>query len=140
MDSGNSFNPIMGTSIGAEGHSLFGTSLQPTLRGNNQFLDYTKVSRFSKKTHASNSESSKILWGSLSTKTSKLFSNNVFAVVGVSADRCSKGFFSHLNHIGCLGAASADEEAVEDWTSTKEDILYELVERSESSNVQIARF
>jgi hypothetical protein len=40
-------------------------------------------------THASNSESSKILWGSRSTVMSKPASSRAFAVVGVRAERCS---------------------------------------------------
>ena len=35
--------------------------------------------------------------------TSKLLSNNTLAVVGVKADLCSKGFFSHRSQIGCRG-------------------------------------
>jgi hypothetical protein len=50
--------------------------------------------------YASNSESSKILWGSRSTLTSKLLSSKTLAVVGVKADLCSKGFFSHRSQMG----------------------------------------
>ena len=64
-------------------------------------------------TYASNSSSSKIRCGSRSTKTSKLLSSSVFAVVGVSADRCSNGFFSHRNQMGWRGWVSVEVPADE---------------------------
>lgn len=64
--------------------------------------------------HFSKSSSSKILWGSRSTKISKLLSINVLAVVGVRALRCSNGFFSHLSHRGCRGCVSDDVPAAAD--------------------------
>lgn len=84
-------------------------------------------------THSSNSLSSKILCGSLSTNTSKLLSINVRAVVGVNAERCSKGFFSHRSQMGCLGWVSADVPAADSgWVGARSDIarwcegLYEV--------------
>jgi hypothetical protein len=43
--------------------------------------------------------------------TSKLLSKSTLAVVGVKADLCSKGFFSHRNQIGCRGLVSAEVPA-----------------------------
>jgi hypothetical protein len=56
--------------------------------------------------------------------TSKLLSNNTLAVVGVKADLCSKGFFSHLNQIGCRGLVSAEVPAWdEDGFVASDDIV-----------------
>ncbi len=62
-------------------------------------------------TYASNSASSNILCGSRSTNTSKLLSISVFAVVGVSAERCSNGFFSHRSQMGWRGCVSEEVPA-----------------------------
>ena len=62
-------------------------------------------------TYASNSASLNILWVSRSTKTSKLLSISCFAVVGVRAERCSYGFFSHRSQIDWRGCTSADVPA-----------------------------
>ena len=47
-------------------------------------------------------------WGSRSTKMSKLLSSSVLAVVGVRADRCSNGFFSHRSQRACRGRVSEE--------------------------------
>ena len=57
--------------------------------------------------------------------TSKLLSKSTLAVVGVKADLCSKGFFSHRNQIGCLGLVSAEVPAwEEEGFVASDDIVY----------------
>lgn len=60
--------------------------------------------------------------------TSKLLSSRTLAVVGVKADLCSKGFFSHRNQIGCLGLVSAEVPAWDDeGFVVSDDIVYSIV-------------